>query len=93
MDIIRNDKIVEIKDMLFDKLKQDISFLEKRITIQERSVSNWKYATDEFYTLIPFEKELNKMKKGRILKNIQFDEDLLLLIFSPSAFLKKKNFY
>ena len=71
MDIIRNDKIVEIKDMLFDKLKQDISFLEKRITIQERSVSNWKYATDEFYTLIPFEKELNKMKKGRILKNIQ----------------------
>ena len=48
--------------MLFDKLKQDISFLEKRITIQERSVSNWKYATDEFYTLIPFEKELNKMK-------------------------------
>ncbi len=51
--------------MLFDKLKQDISFLEKRITIQERSVSNWKYATDEFYTLIPFEKELNKMKKGR----------------------------
>ena len=49
MDIIRNDKIVEIKDMLFDKLKQDISFLEKRITIQERSVSNWKYATDEFY--------------------------------------------
>ena len=51
MDIIRNDKIVEIKDMLFDKLKQDISFLEKRITIQERSVSNWKYATDEFYTL------------------------------------------
>lgn len=34
MDIIRNDKIVEIKDMLFDKLKQDISFLEKRITIQ-----------------------------------------------------------
>lgn len=42
MDIIRNDKIVEIKDMLFDKLKQDISSFEERMTIQERSVSNWK---------------------------------------------------
>lgn len=74
MNIVENDKIKTIKQELIDDIKQEISFFENRLLEQEKKVVYWKYANDEFYTLIPFYHELDKLKTGRILKNIQFEK-------------------
>ena len=73
MNIVENEKIKMIKQELLNNIRQEISFFENRLLEQEKKVVYWKYANDEFYTLIPFYHELDKLKTGRILKNIQFE--------------------
>ncbi|MGA3603329.1 hypothetical protein, partial [Lysinibacillus agricola] len=44
------------------------------ITTKLSEVSYWKYASGEYYTHLPEFQEINKFKRGRMLKNITESE-------------------
>ncbi|MDR1284604.1 MAG: hypothetical protein LBJ88_00185 [Campylobacteraceae bacterium] len=76
MDILKNKDILDTKRYLQDKMNPDTCLYENEIKEIKHSVKNWKFATDEMYSPIPFFHELNKFKKGKILKFSSVDEAL-----------------
>lgn len=76
MDIINNKDIAIIKQQLADELCKNVVTFETLLLEQEQKVVTWQFANDEFYSPIPFYHELNKLKHGRLLKNIEFADRL-----------------
>lgn len=72
MNIINNKDIAVIKQQLAEELCENIVTFEALLLEQEQKVVKWKFANDEFYSPIPFYHELNKLKQGRLLKDIEF---------------------
>lgn len=72
MNIINNKDIAIIKQQLAEELCKNIVTFEALLLEQEQKVVKWQFANDEFYSPIPFYHELNKLKQGRLLKDIEF---------------------
>lgn len=72
MNIINNKDIAVIKQQLAEELCKNIVTFEALLLEQEQKVVKWQFANDEFYSPIPFYHELNKLKQGRLLKDIEF---------------------
>ncbi|WP_042474007.1 hypothetical protein [Bacillus ndiopicus] len=68
-----NSTVLEIRQELLDKWSEVEQNIDGMITAKLSAVSYWKYATDEYYTYLPYYHEIHKFKKGRILKNITED--------------------
>ncbi|GAB0170621.1 hypothetical protein LSPCS325_40580 [Lysinibacillus sp. CTST325] len=66
--------IVKINQELLDGWSEVEQNAENRITAKLSEVSYWKYASDEYYSHLPYFHEVNNFKKGRILKNISEEE-------------------
>ncbi|QPQ35174.1 hypothetical protein [Lysinibacillus sp. JNUCC-52] len=64
----------EIRKELLDKWSEVEQNIDSMITTKLSEVSYWKYASDEYFTHLPYFHEINKFKKGRILKNITKSE-------------------
>ena len=63
-------KAMEIKDALIDKLGEAEQNIDSLISSSLSEISHWKYASDEYYTHLPYYHEINKFKKGRILEGV-----------------------
>ena len=59
---------MNLKNYLLDKTQYNINFYVDKIEEKKSNVNNWKFATDEMFTPVPFYHELNNFKKGRLLK-------------------------
>ncbi|MEK4424986.1 hypothetical protein [Solibacillus sp. FSL K6-1523] len=66
--------VFEIRKELLDKWSEVEQNIDSMITKKLSEISYWKYASDEYYTHLPYFHEINKFKKGRILKNITENE-------------------
>jgi len=69
-----NSTVLEIRKELLDKWSEVEQNIDRMITTKLSEVSYWKYASDEYYTHLPSFHEINKYKRGRILKNITESE-------------------
>jgi hypothetical protein len=86
MEILENNNIINLKTNLLEKIKIDRTYYGKIIDENRNNATNWKFATDEMFTPVPFYHELNKFKKGRLLK---LETNKLNIVDEA---LKKKNF-
>ena len=87
MEILENKEIMNLKTNLLEKMKTDILYYQNEIKENKNNAVNWKFATDEMFTPIPFYHEMNKLKKGRLLK---LKTNKLNVI---EEVLKKNNYY
>lgn len=69
-----NSKVLEIRNELLNQWTEVEQIIDRMITTKLSEVSYWKFASDEYYTHLPYFHEINKFKKGRILKNITKSE-------------------
>lgn len=69
-----NSILLEIRKELLNKWSEVEQNIDSMITTKLSEVSYWKYASDEYFTHLPYFHEINKFKKGRILKNITESE-------------------
>ncbi|MEY9972721.1 hypothetical protein ABH966_003097 [Lysinibacillus sp. RC46] len=69
-----NSTVLEIRKELLDKRSEVEQNIDSMITTKLSEISYWKYASDEYYAHLPYFHEINKFKKGRILKNIKESE-------------------
>lgn len=76
MDIINSEFVQSKRAELMSSVKDIEGQLETVVDAALSVVDSWKFATDEYFTVIPYFHELNKFKKGRLIKNIQEDERL-----------------
>lgn len=74
MNILGDKYIEALKQQLLNELSQPIKNFESLLIEQEKKITKWDFANDEFYIPIPFYYELNKLKRGKLLKNVQFSE-------------------
>ena len=59
-----------IREELLSKLAVVEHNIDNMIFEKLTKVFSWKYASDEYYNYLPYDKEIYKFKKGRILKNM-----------------------
>jgi len=64
----------EIRKELMDKSDHIKPGIGAMITEKTSDVSRWEYASDEYFTFLPYYHEIYKFKKGRILKGIAESE-------------------
>ena len=69
-------KFKEIRDALMNKIDAAKDDLDGTIAKKLLEVKYWNYATDIHYTHIPYDHELFKIKKGRKLTKMSFDDRL-----------------
>ena len=74
MDIRNNIEILRMKQALSETFNMKVSEYERLLGLQENKVARWEFATDEYYSNIPYYHELNRFKKGRLLKSVTADE-------------------
>jgi hypothetical protein len=65
------DTIIEELSGRLDTAQQ---IIDNMIAETLAKVSHWKYATDDYFNPYPFNAEIHKFKKGRILKNVKENE-------------------
>ena len=70
MDIRNNIETLKIKQTLSETFNVRVSEFEHLLSLQENKIQRWEFATDEYYSVIPYYHELNKLKKGRLLKKL-----------------------
>lgn len=76
MDIVNNHDIQRMKEALrlkFATLSDSGEFVKHYLDVRS-SVDHWDWATDGMFSVIPFERELNKFRKGRRLKLAGLEE-------------------
>ncbi len=66
----------KIRNELLNKWTEVEMNIYSMITKKLSEVSYWRYASDEYFTHLPYFHEINKFKKGRILKDIIESERL-----------------
>jgi len=71
IDLINDDRINEILEGLRAEIKKSEPVIDQIIERTLASVKSWKYATDEYFKPIPLFHEINRFKRGRLLKNVQ----------------------
>nr|WP_106781363.1 hypothetical protein [Lysinibacillus timonensis] len=69
-----NSILFETRKEILDKWSDVEQNIDSMIKKKLSEVSYWKYASDEYFTHLPYFHEINKFKKGRILKNITESE-------------------
>jgi len=74
MNILESEEVSVLKKQLLNKLNENISLFENELEKHENAIPVWHYATDEYYTPIPLFHELDKLKRGRLLKKLMFEE-------------------
>jgi hypothetical protein len=87
VDILGNREIANIKTDLLKKTKIDFLYYQNKIKEHQNNAVNWKFATDEMFTPIPFYHEMNNFEKGRLLK---LETDKLNIVDEA---LKRNDYY
>ncbi|NII29533.1 hypothetical protein HB364_30920 [Pseudoflavitalea sp. X16] len=70
MDIVNHAATGQLRSDLSLVLRENEKNISHKIEQVLSEADHWKFATDEFYCPVPYHNELNKLKKGRLLKNI-----------------------
>lgn len=84
----------DLFNTLFDEFKSaNNEKLTEVYSLAKENVKEWKYATDTYFTIQPYENEINKLKPGKLLKDANnsnpkirvhsfgFDEENKLILF------------
>ena len=74
MDIRNNIETLKIKQTLSETFNVRVSEFEHLLSLQENKIQRWEFATDEYYSVIPYYHELNKLTKGRLLKKVALND-------------------
>lgn len=71
MDIVNNEMAIQIKEELLCKWDEIEKNIDHKINDALMQKAYWKFASDKMFHYTPYYHELNKFKKGRVLKSVE----------------------
>ncbi|WP_339258720.1 hypothetical protein [Lysinibacillus sp. FSL K6-3209] len=65
-----NSKVLEIRNELLNQWTEVEQIIDRMITTKLSEVSYWKFASDEYYTHLPYFHEINKACRKEKIKGV-----------------------
>ena len=71
IDLINDERVKQIIDGLESEIIKSEPVIDEIMEDTLAKISSWKYATDEYFSPIPLFHEINRFKRGKLLKDVK----------------------